>query len=259
MQKVSLKKIYGLKKRHIGITSITAYDASFAKLFDDLGFDIILIGDSLGEVIKGEKDTHNVSLRDIIYHAKSVSNAVNKSYIIADLPKESCSSNRKIISDSIALFENTKIDMIKIEFNAKYINAIKKLRGKKIPICLHLGLRPQFISRKSEFRIYGKSQKEKSEIINNAVLAENLGAKIILVECVCATVVKELKTLLKIPIIGIGSGDSCDGQIIVSYDLLGISFNKLPKFIKRDYTCKSILEKNIKDYIKHVKKLPTKC
>ena len=259
MPKVSLKKIYSLKKKHIGITSITAYDASFAKFFDDLGFDIILIGDSLGEVIKGEKNTHNVSIKEMIYHAQSVSKVVNKSYVIADLPKESCSSNRKIVSDSIALFKNTKIDMIKIEFNEKNIDTFQKLNDKKIPICSHLGLRPQFISKKCEFRIYGKTGKERSEIIKNAMLAEKYGAKIILLECVNATVAKELRTLLKIPVIGIGSGESCDGQIIVSYDLLGISFNKLPKFIKKDYICKDILEKRINDYIKHIKKLPYKC
>ncbi len=258
MRKISLKKIYSLKKKHIGITSITAYDASFAKFFDDLGFDIILIGDSLGEVIKGEKNTHNVSIKEMIYHARSVSNAVNKSYVIADLPKDSCSSNRKIISDSIALFKNTKIDMIKIEFNEKNIDIFKKLNNKKIPICSHLGLRPQLISKKYEFRIYGKTEKEKSEIINNALLAEKHGAKIMLLECVSTTVVKELRAILKIPIIGIGSGESCDGQIIVSYDLLGISFNKLPKFIKKDYICKDILEKRINNYIKHIKKLPNK-
>tara|TARA_B100000941_G_C28480634_1_gene541919 strand:- start:854 stop:1633 length:780 start_codon:yes stop_codon:yes gene_type:complete len=257
--KVSLKKIYSLKKKHIGITSITAYDASFAKFFDDLGFDIILIGDSLGEVIKGEKNTHNVSIKEMIYHAQSVSKVVNKSYVIADLPKESCSSNRKIVSDSIALFKNTKIDMIKIEFNEKNIDTFQKLNDKKIPICSHLGLRPQFISKKCEFRIYGKTGKERSEIIKNAMLAEKYGAKIILLECVNATVAKELRTLLKIPVIGIGSGESCDGQIIVSYDLLGISFNKLPKFIKKDYICKDILENRINDYIKHIKKLPYKC
>ncbi len=259
MPKVSLKKIYSLKKKHIGITSITAYDASFAKFFDDLGFDIILIGDSLGEVIKGEKNTHNVSIKEMIYHAQSVSKVVNKSYVIADLPKESCSSNRKIVSDSIALFKNTKIDMIKIEFNEKNIDTFQKLNDKKIPICSHLGLRPQFISKKCEFRIYGKTGKERSEIIKNAMLAEKYGAKIILLECVNATVAKELRTLLKIPVIGIGSGESCDGQIIVSYDLLGISFNKLPKFIKKDYICKDILENRINDYIKHIKKLPYKC
>lgn len=258
MQKVSLKKIYNLKKRSVGITSITAYDASFAKFFDNLGFDIILIGDSLGEVIKGEKDTHSVSLEEMIYHAKSVSNAVNKSYVIADLPKESCSSNKKTLSDSIRLFENTKIDMIKIEFNEKNLDIIQKLNDKKIPVCCHLGLRPQLVNRKSDFRIYGKTEKEKVKIIYNAVLAEKLGAKIILLECVSATVVKELRGLLKIPIIGIGSGESCDGQIVVSYDLLGISINKLPKFIKQDYICKNILEKNMRDFIKYVKKLPNK-
>ncbi len=259
MYKVSLKKIYSLKKKHIGITSITAYDASFAKFFDDLGFDIILIGDSLGEVIKGEKNTHNVSIKEMIYHAQSVSNAVKRSYVIADLPKESCSSNRKILSDSIALFENTKIDMIKIEFDEKNIKLFQKLNDKKIPLCSHLGLRPQFINKKCEFRIYGRTEKEKSEIIRNALLAEKHGAKIILLECVSTSVVKKLQTLLKIPIIGIGSGDNCDGQIIVSYDLLGISFNRLPKFIQKNYICRNVLEKNIKDYINMIKRLPDKC
>ena len=148
--------------------------------------------------------------------------------------------------------------MIKIEFNEKNIDIIQKLNEKKIPVCCHLGLRPQLINRKSDFRIYGKTEKEKVKIIYNAVLAEKLGAKIILLECVSTTVVKELRHLLKIPIIGIGSGDSCDGQIVVSYDLLGISINNPPKFIKKDYICKNILEKYMRDFIKYVKKLPNK-
>ena len=126
-------------------------------------------------------------------------------------------------------------------------------------LCSHLGLRPQFINKKCEFRIYGRTEKEKSEIIRNALLAEKHGAKIILLECVSTSVVKKLQTLLKIPIIGIGSGDNCDGQIIVSYDLLGISFNRLPKFIQKNYICRNVLEKNIKDYINMIKRLPDKC
>ena len=255
---MSLKKIYSLKKSQIGITSITAYDASFAKFFDEIGFDIILIGDSLGEVIKGEKNTHNVSLDEMIYHAQSVSNAIKRSYIIADLPKKSCGTREKIISGCSKLYKNSKVDMIKVEFDERKINSILKLNDLKIPICFHLGLRPQYITKKSQFRIYGKTEKEKSEIIKNAKLAEQLGAKIILLECVSSNVVKELRSTLKTPIIGIGSGKNCDGQIVVSYDLLGISYNKIPKLIKKEYMCRTVLEKCIKDYIKDVKKLSYK-
>ncbi len=258
MRKVSLKQIYSLKKRRVGITSITAYDASFAKFFDEIGFDIILIGDSLGEVVKGEKNTHNVTLDEMIYHAKSVSNAIRRSYVIADLPKDSCKSQKRIISDCVKLYNKTKIDMIKIEYNEKNMGCIKKLNDLKIPICFHLGLRPQLVTKKSQFRIYGKSEKERSKLIDNAQLAEKLGAKMILLECVSSIVIKELKSLLKVPIIGIGSGERCDGQIIVSYDLLGISFNKLPKFNQKEYVCRPELEICIKKYIKHVRKLSNK-
>ena len=253
MAKISIKKLNSLKNSKIGITAITAYDASFAKYFDDCGIDILLIGDSLGEVIKGQNNTHDVTMDEMIYHASAVARSTKSCYLIADLPKQSCSSLKNMIKDARKLITSCKIDMIKIEVNSKNVHLLSKFKSEKIPVCCHLGLTPQYVSSRMNFRKYGKSPYEKAQIIKNACLAEKLGAKIILLECVSNNVVDELKPILKVPIIGIGSGKSCDGQIVVCYDLLGISFNQSPKSLDRKYLSISNFQSRVKKYISNVK------
>ena len=254
MPRISLKKLYALKSSKVGITAITAYDASFAKFFDNCGVDIILIGDSLGEVIKGEKNTHKVTLDEMIYHTSAVCRSTKSSYLIADLPRESCKSINRLIRDAKKLFRACKINMLKIEINSKNIHYLSKLHDEKIPVCCHLGLTPQYVTNRKSFRKYGKCPSERIEIIKNACLAEKLGAKILLLECVSDEVVNSLKTIVKIPIIGIGSGKSCDGQIIVCYDLLGISYNQSPSFLDKKYFSIPSFHARLNKYISNVKK-----
>ena len=253
MSKVSLKKIQLLKKNHMGIVAITAYDASFASYFDKLGIDIILIGDSLGEVIKGEKNTHGVTLENMIYHSKAVRQAVKHSYLISDLPKKSSLNKVTALKHSKKIIKECKIDMIKVECNNDNLNLIEYLIKNKIPVCCHLGLTPQFISHKKDFRKYGKSQKEFTSLIKIAQKIQKIGSKIILIECVTDTLARELRKIINIPIIGIGSGKSCDGQILVSYDILNISYNSIPRLVNKEYFKIKDIDARIRKYIYNTK------
>tara|TARA_Y100000996_G_scaffold415203_2_gene408707 strand:- start:1853 stop:2623 length:771 start_codon:yes stop_codon:yes gene_type:complete len=253
MARASFHRIKSLKQNNIGIVAITAYDASFARYFDKLGFDIILIGDSLGEVIKGQKNTHNVTLENMIYHSKAVSKAVRQSYLISDLPRESSLNKITAFIHSKKIIRECKVNMIKIECNKNNIDVVEHLVGKKIPICCHLGLTPQLISQKKDFRKYGKSTKEFSSIIETVQKIQKIGVKMILVECITDLLAKELRKITSIPIIGIGSGKSCDGQILVSYDILGISYNSIPKLVEKKYLKIKDFESRIKKYIYNTK------
>ena len=171
----------------------------------------------------------------MIYHSKAVRQGAKNSYLICDLPKKSSSNKTNALKHSEKIIRECKVNMIKVECNNYNLNIVEHLIKNKIPVCCHLGLTPQLISHKKNFRKYGKSQKEFNSIIKIAQKIEKFGAKMILIECVTDTLAKELKNIINIPIIGIGSGKSCDGQILVSYDILGISFNSIPRLVNREY------------------------
>ena len=152
MTKKTLKKIHNLKKKKQGITSLTSYDASFAKLADQCGVDILLIGDSLGEVIKGNKNTHSVTMNEMIYHTKNVASGSKNAYLIADLPKHSFDNNKKALMNSKKLTGKSMADMVKIETSIKEINTIKFLVDNKIAVCGHIGIRPQSIRSKKHYK-----------------------------------------------------------------------------------------------------------
>ena len=250
MVKTSLQKINSLKKDNKGIASLTAYDASFAKVIDDCGIDIILVGDSLGEVIQGNKNTHSVTLDEIVYHTKIVSKGITRAYLISDMPRHTYQTPKQAIKNSKLLIKESGADMVKIECNNKNFNIIKSLAEQKISVCGHIGLTPQFISRKNQFRKFGVKQVEHDMLVEQAVLIEKAGAKILIVECISEKTASEISLRLKIPVIGIGSGKFCDGQILVLYDLLGISFNGIPKFFNKDYLKINNFKDRIKKFIK---------
>ncbi len=254
MTKKTLKKIYDLKKNKLGITCLTSYDASFSKLADHLGIDILLIGDSLGEVIQGNKNTHSVSMNEMIYHTKNVSRGSKDAYLIADLPKYSFDNKKKALMNSKKLIGKSLADMVKIETSIKEINIIKFLVNNKIPVCGHIGIRPQSISSKKYYKKVGSNIKEYNNLIKEALLVQEAGAGLIIVECITDEVAQKITNLLSIPVIGIGSGNKCDGQIRVIYDIFGLSFNGMPGFLKKTQKKVNVLENIISKYINNTKK-----
>ena len=231
------------------ISCVTAYDASMSKFLESQDINIVLVGDSLGQVIKGDKTTHNVSINEIIYHTNCVMSGINKSLLMVDLPKNTYDTKKQALYYSKKVLNETHADIIKLEVKNN-IDIIEYLIKKNIPICAHLGLLPQSIKSRSGFRKYGKTLKEANSIIKNAVSLNTLGVKMILLECVDIKLSRKITNNISCPVIGIGSGPYVDGQVAVIYDLLGISFNKISSLSKNN---SKYIEKIIKEFSKNNK------
>ncbi len=255
LKSVTLNTIRQLKSKGEKIACLTAYDAAFANLVDKAGTEIILVGDSLGMVIQGHKTTVPVTIKDMIYHTKIVASSVDYSFIISDMPFMSFYNADVAMDNAKKLMQDGGAQMVKLEGNKSQINIIEKLALSDIPICAHIGLRPQSVNKMGGYKVQGKSSNEAEELIQEAKRIEESGADLLLLECVSSKTAKELSNEITIPIIGIGAGAEVDGQILVLYDILGISPGKLPKFSKNYMDGKNTIKDAIKQYIKEVKTL----
>jgi len=242
-----IKKIL-LKKNKSKIVSLTAYSKNFAKILDKY-CDIILVGDSVANVLYGMKNTHHLNLKSIIQHGISVKKGIKNSLMVVDMPKGSYDNSNKAKKNALKILKETNCDAVKIESNKKNYKIIKALVKLKIPVMGHIGFTPQY---KKKFKIEGKNKIEEKKLIKESLLIENAGAFSIVLECITPNVAKEITKLLKIPTIGIGSSAYCDGQILVTDDILGLS-GFYPKFVKKYANLNTIIEKVIKKYSKEVK------
>ena len=237
------------------IVSLTAYSKNIAKILDKY-CDIILVGDSLANVLYGMKSTHELKLDNIIQHGISVKKGITKSLLVIDMPKGSYKSIVQAKSNAKLILKKVKCDAIKIESNKKNYKIIKFLVRKKIPVMGHIGYTPQY---KKKFKIEGQTKKEIQKLLNEAKMIEKAGAFSIVLECLSPKSSKLITNTLKIPTIGIGSSSYCDGQILVTDDMLGIS-GFYPKFVKKYVNLNRLIEKAVKKYTREVKlnKFPAK-
>ena len=245
--KKKIKKIIN-KKNKSKIICLTAYSKSQGKILDKY-CDIVLVGDSMANVLYGLKNTHEITLENIIQHSISVKKGVSKSLLVVDMPKGSYSN--KIIAKKNAklIMKSTKCDAVKIENDKKNYNIIKELVKSKIPVMGHIGFTPQF---KKRFKIEGETINKAKKLLKEAELIEEAGAFSIVLECLSPNASKLITNNIKIPTIGIGSSSYCDGQILVTDDMLGVS-GFYPKFVKKYASLNRIIEKAVKKYAKEVK------
>ena len=248
-----IKKIL-LKKNKAKIVSLTAYSKNIAKILDKY-VDIILVGDSMANVLYDHKNTHSISLENITQHAVSVRKGVRKSLLVVDMPKGSYDNFKNAIKNAKFILKKTKCDAVKIENNKNNYEIIQSLTDNKIPVMGHIGYTPQF----KKFKIEGQTKIEKNKLLKEARSIEKAGAFSIVLECLAPDSAKLITNQLKIPTIGIGSSSYCDGQILVTDDMLGIS-GFYPRFVKKYINLNRIIEKAIKEYTRDVKlkKFPTK-
>ena len=244
------KKIKRLlsKKGKSKIVSLTAYSKSFAKILDKY-CDIILVGDSMANVLYGMKNTHQITLENIIQHSISVREGVKKSLLVVDMPKGSYKNSNQARKNAKLIFKKTKCDAVKIESNNKNFKIIREISKAKIPVMGHIGFTPQF---KKKFKIQGGNAKEVKRLIKEAISIQNAGAFSIVLECITPMAAKLITNLLRIPTIGIGSSINCDGQILVTDDMIGLS-GFYPKFVKKYINLNTVIEKAVKKYSKEVK------
>jgi 3-methyl-2-oxobutanoate hydroxymethyltransferase len=246
--KIDALKIF--KQRSEKITCLTAYDASFASVFDQCGVDIILVGDSLGNVIKGGENTLGVSMKDMLYHTQAVAQATSQALLISDMPYQSYTSAKQTLENAKYLMQ-AGAQMVKFEGGREHESAFKILQDNHIPVCGHLGLQPQAVLEMGGYKVQGRSEDDAQRILENAKALEGWGVKTIVLECIPAKLGKKISQSLNIPTIGIGAGVDCDGQVLVSYDMLGITQNP-PKFVKNFLTSGSIISAT-SDFIQAVK------
>ena len=217
------------KKNKSKILCLTAYSKNFAEEIDKY-VDVTLVGDSLGSVLYNHKSTKKVTLTNIIDHSKSVRLGVKKSLMVVDMPYNTYNSSISALKNAKKIIKETKCDAVKLEGGKKIISQIRYLIKNKIPVMGHLGLLPQ--TAKGKFKSKGRSSKEKRQLISDALLLQNNGVFAIVIECVRTSTAKEITRSLKIPTIGIGSSVFCDGQVLVTDDLLGLNYSNI-RFVKR--------------------------
>ena len=242
-----IKKILG-KKNKTKIVSLTAYSKNIAKILDKY-CDIVLVGDSMANVLYGYKNTHKITLDNIIEHSSSVKKGVINSLLVVDMPKDTYNNLKKSEKNARLIIKKTNCDAVKIENNNKNYKIIENLVKKKIPVMGHIGYTPQF---KKKFKVQGDTPAEVNKLLKEALLIEKAGAFSIVLECLSVSAAKLITARLKIPTIGIGSTSYCDGQILVTDDMLGLS-GFYPKFVKKYVNLNRIIEKAVKKYTRDVK------
>jgi 3-methyl-2-oxobutanoate hydroxymethyltransferase len=234
------------------IAMLTCYDASFASLMDRCGIDMLLIGDSLGNVSQGHTTTLPVTLADIAYHTACVSRGNRSALVAADLPFGTYATPESAF-ESAAKLMRAGAQMVKLEGGAWLVDTVKFLTERSIPVCAHLGLTPQSVHRFGGFKVQGKNAEDVEQLKADALALQEAGASLLLIEAIPAAVGKELTDLLQIPTIGIGAGPDCSGQVLVMHDMLGVFPRKTARFVRNFMDGMSSIEAAIGAYIKAVK------
>ncbi len=230
--RLTLPALKKLKQEKKPIVALTAYDYSFACLLDQTGVDIILVGDSLGMVIQGHQTTIPVTMEDMLYHTSIVSKGVDRALIIMDMPFMSYRTIEYALENATDALQQAGAQMVKLEGGMDQLPIVAALSSHEIPVCAHIGLKPQSIYKSGSYRVQGRSAQAAEKMIEEAAELEKAGADILLLECVPKILAAEISANTEIPVIGIGAGNACDGQILVLQDLLGITPGKPPKFAK---------------------------
>ena len=214
------------------IACLTAYDASFAQLVDMAGTDLVLVGDSLGMVIQGHDTTVPVTVDDVVYHTRIVARGLRRGFLVADLPFMSYATPEQALDNAVRLMQEGGAMMVKLEGGRGQAAVVECLARHDIPVCAHLGLKPQSVHKIGGFKVQGRERGAADKMAEDAVALQDAGADLVLLECVPNEVGRSITAALEVPVIGIGAGPFVDGQILVLYDILGITQGRTPRFVQ---------------------------
>ncbi len=253
MSKISVKDIVKKKGRR-KITVLTAYDYSFAKILDEAGLDIILVGDSLANVVLGMEETRRVSISEMLNHTRAVARAVKRSLVVADMPYTSYQKNPEKSLYYARKFISAGADAVKIEWFEKCPYVVRKLIQHKIPVMGHIGLTPQTAHLLGGYKVQGRDQHSADNLLKQANQLERLGVFSLVLECIPLTLSRRLTKALKMPTIGIGAGKYCDGQVLVLYDLLNLYQAKKLKFTRAYLNLSFQIKTAVSRFIRDVEK-----
>tara|TARA_B100000497_G_scaffold69089_1_gene77843 strand:- start:11453 stop:12271 length:819 start_codon:yes stop_codon:yes gene_type:complete len=254
IKKVTTHQLQEMKTRGEKISMLTAYDYSFAKILDDAGIDVILVGDSASNVMAGHDSTLPITLDHMIYHAQSVIRAVDRALVIVDLPFGSYQGNSsEALRSAIRIMKESGAHAVKLEGGAEVIESAKRILSAGIPVMGHLGLIPQSIYKFGTYTVRAKQKEEAEKLIADAKLLEEAGCFAIVLEKIPAKLATQVAKSITIPVIGIGAGSGVDGQVLVIHDLLGITKEFSPRFLRRYLNLYSEMKNAVSHYIKDVK------
>lgn len=253
-RKVTTHRLIEMKQRGEKISMLTAYDYSMAKLIDQAGMDVILVGDSASNVMAGNVTTLPITLDQMIYHGKSVMKAVNRALVVVDLPFGTYQGNSKeALASAIRVMKETHADCIKLEGGAEVRESIERILCAGIPIMGHLGLTPQSINKFGTYTVRAREEAEANKLIEDAHLLEEIGCFALVLEKIPAELAARVASELMIPVIGIGAGGGVDGQVLVMHDMLGINQGFSPRFLRRYANLGEEITRAVQAYIEDVK------
>ncbi|MFQ1988600.1 3-methyl-2-oxobutanoate hydroxymethyltransferase [Aeromonas veronii] len=231
MSKITTASLLKMKQEGQKFTAITAYDATFAKLFDDEGAHVLLIGDSLGMVLQGGQDTLAVNMDEMVYHTRCVARGASKALVVADMPFMSYATPEQTYQNAARLMA-AGARMVKMEGGDWLCDSIRHLTRNGVPVCGHLGLTPQSVHVFGGFKVQGRDEFQAHEIYRQALELQAAGIQLLVLECVPTALAERITKALRIPVIGIGAGPATDGQILVMHDAFGVTSGYVPKFTK---------------------------
>lgn len=245
-----------MKLRGEKISMLTAYDYSFARIIDNAGIDVVLVGDSASNVMAGNESTLPITLDQMIYHAQSVVRGVKRALVVVDLPFGTYQGNSKeALSSAIRIMKETGAQAVKLEGGEEIKESIVRILSAGIPVMGHLGLTPQSIYKFGTYEVRAKSKDEADKLVSDAHILEQTGCFAIVIEKVPAALAGKVASELKIPIIGIGAGSEVDGQVLVLHDMLGITQEFSPRFLRRYHNLSQEISGAVKNYIQDIKTL----
>jgi len=254
IKKITTHTLLKMKSSGARISMITAYDFSFARLFDAAGIDVILVGDSASNVMAGNETTVPITMEQMIYHAQCVVRGIDRCLVVVDMPFGSYQSNADIaVASAIRIMKETGGHSVKLEGGEEVIDSIKRIVAAGIPVMGHLGLTPQSIYKFGTYTVRAKEGPEADKLRRDALLLQEAGCYAIVLEKIPAELAKEVSASLVIPAIGIGAGKDCDGQVLVMHDMLGINNEFKPRFLRQYLNLESQVIGAVQQYISDVK------
>jgi 3-methyl-2-oxobutanoate hydroxymethyltransferase len=255
VKRITTNTLLRMKKSGQKISMLTAYDYSFAKIIDRAGIDVLLVGDSASNVMAGHETTLPITLEQMIYHASSVIRGVKRCLVAVDIPFGSYQSNSDIaLASAIKIMKETGAHAVKLEGGQEVIESVKKIISAGIPVMAHLGLTPQSIYKFGTYSVRAQEEEEANKLKHDAKLLEEAGCFALVLEKIPASLAKEVSESLLIPTIGIGAGKYCDGQVLVMHDMLGITTEFKPRFLRQYLNLEELATKAVQQYIDDVRK-----
>lgn len=253
MSRLNLTHLRKMKTEQNKIAVLTAYDASFAHVLEQSGVDVILVGDSLGMVIQGQESTLPVTVDDMIYHTQNVVRGTESVFVIADMPFMSYANPDQAIQNAARLMAEGGAHMVKLEGGAVVADTVKQLTQRGIPVCAHLGLLPQSVHRLGGYKVQGRDEDTADQLVKDALILQEAGADMLVLECVPASLAKRITREVDMAVIGIGAGSDVDGQVLVLYDMLGLTPGKRPRFTHDFLADTGAIPAAIAKYVQDVK------